>query len=251
MDDKLSNRLVEFRNKKGWNQDELASKLDVSRQSISNWENGSSTPSIEFIKKLAALYEVSIDDLLDTDKPIEDCYKKENKCKNNHVKINKDGIKVDDKDNSIDIEWDKEWGAKIKDCVDSEIIDQEIVIDDKDIKKKKKALYKSIEGTINLVLLCISIITYLILGFLLKDGWKNYWVLIIFSFIPGEIFSSIANRKPSSFPIIFISLGIYLTLGTFLNLWHPYWIILFSIPLYYMILSSIKSIIRNFKKSKE
>ncbi len=256
MDDKFAERLVLFRNRKGRNQDELASKLDVSRQSISNWENGTSIPSIEFVKKLAELYEISIDDLLNTSKPIEDCYKKEFKYNKNKdtININKDGLNINNEDGSINIEWDKEFGAKIKDCVESEIVDGEI-IDDKSKKEKtnskKKFFYKSIEGSINLICFIIALVAYIVLGFLLKDGWRNYWVLFIYSFIPGELFHSIAFKKGKSFPILFLSLSIYFTIGMFLNLWHPYWVILISIPVYYMIYGSIKSIIKNAKNYKE
>lgn len=52
-------------------QAEVAEKLYVSRQAVSNWEVGKTTPDIYTIQKLAALYGVSVDGLLQDNKTIE------------------------------------------------------------------------------------------------------------------------------------------------------------------------------------
>lgn len=59
----LSERLVELR--KAWNlsQLELAEALNVSRQSISLWEKGSTTPSLDKLPLLAEFYGITIDEL--------------------------------------------------------------------------------------------------------------------------------------------------------------------------------------------
>ncbi|WP_168120886.1 helix-turn-helix transcriptional regulator [Paenibacillus sp. HB172176] len=66
----FAEKLKSERNKKGWSQEELAEKLFVSRQSVSKWENGQNYPSIEIIIKLSDLFEVSIDELLRSDKEL-------------------------------------------------------------------------------------------------------------------------------------------------------------------------------------
>lgn len=48
-------------------QDELAERLDVTRQSVSLWENGQTQPSLENIIALSRLFGVSTDDLLTGD----------------------------------------------------------------------------------------------------------------------------------------------------------------------------------------
>ena len=45
-------------------QEEVASKLGISRQSISKWENGNSYPDIDNLILLSELYGVSVDNLL-------------------------------------------------------------------------------------------------------------------------------------------------------------------------------------------
>ena len=54
----------EFRTKKGLSQDELAEKVFVTRQAVSRWENGETTPNTETLKLLSKLFDVSINTLL-------------------------------------------------------------------------------------------------------------------------------------------------------------------------------------------
>lgn len=58
--------IFELRNKKGMSQDELAKKVFVTRQAISRWENGDTTPNTETLKLLSKLFDVSINTLLGT-----------------------------------------------------------------------------------------------------------------------------------------------------------------------------------------
>jgi transcriptional regulator with XRE-family HTH domain len=54
----------ELRTKKGLSQDELAEKVFVTRQAVSRWENGETTPNTEALKLLSKLFDVSINTLL-------------------------------------------------------------------------------------------------------------------------------------------------------------------------------------------
>ena len=53
---KFNERLKFFREKKGFTQDEIASKLNISRQSVSKWENGINEPDFETLKKTLTKY---------------------------------------------------------------------------------------------------------------------------------------------------------------------------------------------------
>lgn len=57
-------RLKQFRNLKGLSQTEVAEKLGLSRQAISNWEANKSYPDLDNIVLLSKLYDVSVDELL-------------------------------------------------------------------------------------------------------------------------------------------------------------------------------------------
>ena len=56
--------LKNLRNGKGISQDALGEALGISRQSVSKWEQGNSTPDIDNIGKLAEFYGVSIDSIV-------------------------------------------------------------------------------------------------------------------------------------------------------------------------------------------
>ncbi len=60
----LSEKLYSLRRKQGLSQEALAEKLDCSRQVISKWENGTTTPDAEMLQKYSALFGVSIDYLV-------------------------------------------------------------------------------------------------------------------------------------------------------------------------------------------
>ena len=56
--------IFELRTKKGFSQDVLAEKVFVTRQAVSRWETGETTPNIETLKLLSKLFDVSINTLL-------------------------------------------------------------------------------------------------------------------------------------------------------------------------------------------
>lgn len=63
----LADKIIELRKKNGWSQEDLAEKLDVSRQSISKWESAQSIPDMNKILKLSEIFGVSTDFLLKDD----------------------------------------------------------------------------------------------------------------------------------------------------------------------------------------
>ncbi|WP_068544366.1 helix-turn-helix domain-containing protein [Thalassotalea crassostreae] len=60
----LAEKIVKLRKQLGWSQEELAEKLNVSRQSVSKWESTNSIPDLNRIIMLAELFDVSTDFLL-------------------------------------------------------------------------------------------------------------------------------------------------------------------------------------------
>lgn len=63
----LEQRIQELRKASGWSQVEVAKRLNVAKQTVSNWENGNIQPSIEMLVRLAKLFNVSTDYLLGLD----------------------------------------------------------------------------------------------------------------------------------------------------------------------------------------
>lgn len=70
MNDIMKN-IKRLRQKRGLTQEELAGKLHVTRQAVSNWETGKNQPDIELLKSLAETLEVDVTELLYGPKPDE------------------------------------------------------------------------------------------------------------------------------------------------------------------------------------
>ncbi len=58
------NKLYNLRKQKGLSQEELANRLNVTRQTVSKWEVGDSTPDMEKLIAISDLFELSLDELV-------------------------------------------------------------------------------------------------------------------------------------------------------------------------------------------
>ncbi len=255
MNQELGKRLADFRKKNNLSQEELASKLKVSRQSISNWESGDASPSIDYIIDLSKLYGVSIDDLMNVDKSIEDCYKvkddnlEKNKKNKDSIYISKKGIFINDKD-----------GEKVHiEGIFSEYDDIDDVVDKVNSstmhsKKRRKKIIKNIASLLTGISALLIIAIYILLGCLNGANWALFWPLIFLIPVPAGLINCFALKKLNEFPIVMLTCFAYFMLGMFLpngSGWHPYWVILFLIPIYYTLANGIKNIIKNKKLSED
>lgn len=82
---KIEDKLLKLRKEKGLSQEEVADRLNVSRQTISKWETGQSTPDFDKIIPICELYEISSDELL-TGKKKEELVKEEKEQENMKAK---------------------------------------------------------------------------------------------------------------------------------------------------------------------
>lgn len=60
----IADKIIRLRKKNGWSQEELAEKMNVSRQAVSKWEGAQTVPELEKILKLGDLFGVTTDYLL-------------------------------------------------------------------------------------------------------------------------------------------------------------------------------------------
>lgn len=64
----LGDNLKQYRIKSGYGQLDIANILNVSKQTVSNWEKGKRLPDINTLVTLANLYDVTVDTLVGSDK---------------------------------------------------------------------------------------------------------------------------------------------------------------------------------------
>ncbi len=60
----IAEKIIQLRKANGWSQEEFAEKLDVSRQAISRWENGTALPDAQNVLQISKLFGVTTDYLL-------------------------------------------------------------------------------------------------------------------------------------------------------------------------------------------
>lgn len=83
---KLNDKIFEYRKINNWSQEELAEKIDVSRQTVSKWETGKAVPELDKLIVLSELFNITLDELVKDEIKI-DC--------------NEDNKKIDEKANKI------------------------------------------------------------------------------------------------------------------------------------------------------
>ena len=69
MNVETANKLVGLRKKHGLSQEELAEKIGVSRQAVSKWERAEASPDTDNLIALAKIYNISLDAMLNLEKP--------------------------------------------------------------------------------------------------------------------------------------------------------------------------------------
>ncbi|MCI8483949.1 MAG: helix-turn-helix transcriptional regulator [Lachnospiraceae bacterium] len=93
----LGNNLFHARKKSGFSQEEVAGKLGVSRQTISKWETDETLPDIRQAKRMAHLYQLSLDDLIEFDMDIKEIERV---------------IENTSEEKQKEINWTEVWGKK-------------------------------------------------------------------------------------------------------------------------------------------
>ncbi len=284
MNIEIANRLVDLRKKNGLSQEELASKLGLSRQAVSKWERAEASPDTDNLICLAKLYGVSLDELLKTDDGVETIVEEQVKDKSNNDKEeknkleedgpsaeekpeeeiytnHKDGIHLHSSDGDK-IHFTKD-GLFIHDSDGDEVCIKGGKIKIKDAGKdvllhKKGEMLRIVEGCIVGSLLLIVSVLYVTLGCLF-DGvwpyplvWPIGWVGFLFVPLTACIFETIRKKTFTSFEgaIVFITIIAYMILGFVFNAWHPGWAVFFAIPLYAIFSSPMDKALRFKDKGK-
>ena len=233
MNIKTANRLCELRKAHNLSQEELASKLGVSRQAVSKWERSESSPDTDNLILLASLYNLSLDELLNGDEAIsliEENKEVKSESFPKEVELNVDCKVVIDGDDSKVIYDDEEVNLSIKEVL------------------KWNEKIKIIDNTVVSISAILFTAIYLILGFILDNGWSHYWFLFILIPVPSSVVNMIARKNINHFRFEILLAAIYCAISMFSGLWHPLWAMFLTVPLFRLISGLIMKNKRNPKK---
>lgn len=204
MDIMTANRLQQLRKENGYSQEVLAEKLGLSRQSVSKWERGESSPEIDNLIALSKIYGMTVDELLD--------------------------VSSDNSTVSITDKKELDFKGKMKSLLS---------------KANDFGIYP--EAAKKLLFFPFPIIVaflYVALSMIFKI-WHPFW--IIFMTIPIYYRFAIAckanNKKVFTLliPVPEMVVTVYLILGVALNVWGYASILFLIIPLFYWIVIVSKS----------
>ena len=187
----IAGRLTQLRKAKELSQEELASRLGVSRQAVSKWERGESSPDLDNLMALAALYGCSLDQLLHADS----------------------GTAV--QDGEAEAAGPKEAEAAELPAGSDPLLPHGSFYDQPRFRK---------DFPYSLVV----VVSYLVLGFFF-NLWHPGWILFLtipLYYLPD---SERGYLRLLSNPVMVTI--IYLLLGVYCNLWHPGWLIFLLVPL--------------------
>ncbi len=305
MNIRIANRLLEYRRANGYSQEELAEKLGVSRQAVSKWERAEASPDTDNLIALAALYGVTIDELVngkdasvggkaddngaDTDsgadasedRDRDDSCNDDSEGVGDHVNIGPGGIHIDDNEgNHVHIGWrgvhvDDTKGTHVHVGIDGikvgesdgenanvNIKDGKLYVDDEYVCNVKNGDNVDVRGGrvylngrerrmaneafnwLNASVPLLTVIAYLVMGFVFPWGWRIGWLVFFLIPIIPSFVSAVRRRKASRFSYPVLVAGVYLLLGMWRGMWHPWWILFLTIPLYYIICTTIEHSVR-------
>lgn len=203
----LGEKIKELRIKNNLSQEDLASKLNVSRQAISKWEKDIALPDTNNLIMLSKLFGITLDELVNQDRS-ESCSNSKEEVTSNSIDDNKTIVSNENTDFT---------------------------------KKPSFIITLSIFGA-----LCF--LSFFLVGFLVPNGWKFSWIILLFIPIVNSVFDSIKKRRISVFLFPVLVVAIYCFLGLGFNLWHPYWFLFLLIPAFYVIAEPIDKLVLSKKR---
>ncbi len=112
----FADKIIQLRKKNGWSQEELAEKVNVTRQSVSKWESAASIPDINKILELAKIFGVTTDYLLKDEMEMEE-FSGENDEERKVVSIEEANDFMEKRKL-----WGKQTGAGVVLCILSPVI---------------------------------------------------------------------------------------------------------------------------------
>ncbi len=263
MNIETANRLYQYRKKMGISQEELASRIGVSRQAVSKWERAEASPDTDNLIELSKVYGVTLDEMLqgsevsaqseartsDTntaDTSESGSEKADDNAQSDtpagdKVHIGFDGIHVHDK-NGTKVDIDRH-GVFVNENGKQKVYTDEngavhksddIAAAEGDHRQKTKSIWLKLPYPL------VAVAAYILFGTLnIMGGWAWGWIVFLTIPLYYTLAEAIIRRDPRIFAYPVLAAMIYLILGATLGIWHPGWVIFLTIPIYYWIANAI------------
>ena len=216
MNIETANRLLAYRKRFGYSQEQLAEKLGISRQAVSKWERAEASPDTDNLIELAKLYGVSLDALVrgDADVTAADTEKEAP----SHVEI---------KESPVDAACKSESAPMTGEENDDDD-------DDEETERENGIRFKRSNGDeVYFPTGMMATIALFVFGFAL-DAWHPAWMGFLLIPIVGSLSDCVRMRsiKPFAYPIfctvVFLLLGFYAPNG-----WVWSWLVYLTIPIWH------------------
>ncbi len=250
MNIETANRLYEYRKSMGLSQEELASRIGVSRQAVSKWERAEASPDTDNLIELSKIYGVTLDEMLrgksETAGPESPAEAPEPDAADEKP----------DGGEKVDIGW---HGIHVRDKHGAKVdIDRRGIFVEENGTQK---VYTDEDGHVHRSADCpsygdrdehksfwrvfpfsaITVIAYLLFGFFnVCGGWAWGWIVLLTGPLYYSLVSAIEKRDANRFGYPVLALIAFLILGVF-GFWHPGWVVFLTIPVYYGIVNAFRS----------
>ena len=185
---RLSEKILTLRKQHNISQEQLAEKLNVSRQAISKWETGESQPDIENILRLSGIFGVSTDYLLKDNTEEAPGF--------SHTNRSFEGIGEDGDINFKGEFWD----------------------DDSDAAGRFNVTF-NFRGMVYPV----AVLIFLSVGFM-WGYWSRAWVVFPIAWVIEEIIAYVKKGR-LDISVYSVASVVFLILGFGWGLWHPGWLV--------------------------
>lgn len=223
MNETFGQRLSRLRKEKGLTQEDIASRITISPQAVSKWENGNSEPDLDTLNKLADILNCSVDSLLGREEQVEV----------------EEEVKETPKDSPKEEKGQKELEKELEERA-SEVVEKHIFY--RRHKEDEKFFWLT-SG----VLFGVALLVYLLMGFLWKDqnmGWKMGWLVFFIPWITTSLVEAIRDKYFCKFAYPLLATAVYLLLGYLGDYigfqgWSVYWFLFITIPAFYLIFGPI------------
>ena len=228
----LADKLTLLRLQNGYSKDDAAKHLSVTENEISAWESGAATPDLNMLPKIASLYSITVDallnpDVIPTQQQTPPAYSQPNYQQNNNQgyqqqNYNQPAGNAQDSYEQMKNEAKGFVFSKLFDFADSCV---------------RQASHRATARMMFVFPFPIVIIAAYILAGVFLDLWHPAWILFLLIPCYYMVAASLRAKTRKAFfliqPVPIVIVMLFLMLGFGLGAWHPAWILFLFIPAYY------------------